>query len=202
VRTSRLEAALSQSEKRVTVRGLGVALRRTRMQWLGIGFGMLAVVWLWRRGMKPALNEVRSPARVVGALEFLLRRGLNGGTLRFQVDDDASRAVVFTKYIVAHGNVGCTGVCHQGAEPGARFDALRQDLVERAIPHTVVTTASGNGIEVTCERDLGLGVMLVVLAFQHLFQVNVGEHCIAVFEDVLSVDAPKFTGVDEGPRAS
>jgi hypothetical protein len=172
------------------------------VHWLGIGLGVLAVVWLWRRGMKPALNKVRSPARVAGALEFLLRRGLNGGTVRFQVDDDPSRAVVFTKFIVAHGNVGLTGVCHQGAEAGARFDALRQDLIERAIPHTVVKTALGNGVEVACKRDLGLGVMLVVLAFQHLFQLKLGEHCIAVFEDVLSADAPKFTGVDERPRAS
>jgi hypothetical protein len=172
------------------------------MHWLGIVLGVLAVVWLWRRGNRPALNKVRSPERVAGALEFLLRRGLNGGTVRFQVDEDPSRAVVFTKYIVAHGDVGCTGVCDQGEEPEARFDALRQDLVERAIPHTVVTTDSGRGIEIACKRDLGLGVMLVVLVFQHLFQVRLGEHCIAVFEDVLDVDAPKFTGVDKGPRAS
>jgi hypothetical protein len=172
------------------------------MHWPAIVLGVLAVVLLWRRGMKPALNKIRSPEHVAVSLKFLLRRGLNGGTARFQVDEDPSRAVVFTKYIVAHGDVGCTGVCHQGAEPDARFDALRQDLAERAIPHTVVTTDSGRGIEIACKRDLGLGVMLVVLAFQHLFQVRLGEHCIAVFEDVLDVDAPKFTGVDKDPGQS
>ena len=44
-----------------------------------------------------------------------------------------------------------------------------------------------------CGRDVGSGAMLVLLAFQYLFEVKLSEHCIVVFENTLDVDAPKFT---------
>jgi hypothetical protein len=38
--------------------------------------------------------------------------------------------------------------------------------------------------------------MLVILAFQRLFDTKLSEHCVALFDLVLIADRPSLTGVD------
>ena len=96
--------------------GLNIEMRITVLVLASIA----AIVWLWRRGMSPAPNRIESSEELHNAIDYLLRRGIHGGTLRFQVDDDADRSIVFTKYIIRHGEVGCRGHCRIAREPAER----------------------------------------------------------------------------------
>lgn len=159
--------------------------------------GVVLVAWVWHRGMRPAPNRVESPDELARALRYLLNRGIRGGTLRFQVESDASRAVVFTKYIRGPGDVGCRGRCRQGAEPAERLAAFRQDIVGRHIQASFSAEGPDTVVDLECGTDVGLGVMFVVLAFQRLFNVKLSTHCVAFFERVAIANAPAITGVDE-----
>jgi hypothetical protein len=171
------------------------------MLWVALLLVVLVFIWAWRRGMSPAPNRIESPAEVANALQFLLQRGIHGGTVRFQVDTDHSRAIVFTKYIVSHGDVGFQAQCAQGGEPEQRFASLREDLTQRGISHTVTTSEGDKVIEVQCGRDVGLGVMFVGLVFQRLFETTLGTHCVAFFEGVAIRDVSSLTGVDDIPES-
>lgn len=160
----------------------------------------LSVVWWWRRAMKPAPNRIESPDHLANAIDYFLRRGIHGGSVRFQIDDDASRAVVLTKYIVAHGNVGFSGRANCRAESEERIDSFRRDLTARGLNHTVTHAGGAAAVEIECGRDVGLGVMFVVLAFGTLFNTKLAEHCVAYFEGVAISSVPSITGVDEPPE--
>jgi hypothetical protein len=167
--------------------------------WLVLVVVLIVVIWGWRSGMRPAPNRIESLAEVSNALQFLIQRGINGGSVRFQVEMDASRAVLFTKYIIEHGNVGLRARCSRGREPESRFAALLDDLARRGIPHSITTAQEGEAIEMEIARDVGLGLMLVPLAFQDLFEVELRAHCVAFFEHVLIRYKASLTGVDDTP---
>ena len=155
--------------------------------------------------MRPAPYRIQSPTVISDALAFLIRRGIHGASLQFQFEmnpEEAvlrrppSRAVVFTKYIISHGDVGLRGSCSQGSEADSRLDALRLELERRGIPHSTAVRNGERIVDVPCGRDLGLGVMFVTLAFEHFFEARLEEHCVAYFERVADRDAPSITGVD------
>jgi hypothetical protein len=171
------------------------------MLWLALLLVVIAFIWAWRRGTSSAPNRIESPAEVANALQFLLQRGIHGGTVRFQVDTEQSRAIVFTKYIVNHGDVGLRAQCARGGEPEHRLDSLREDLAQRGFPHTLTTSEGDKVIEVQCGRDVGLGVMFVGLVFQRLFETKLSTHCVAYFEGVAIRDASSLTGVDDVPES-
>lgn len=174
---------------------------------LGIIIVATAIIWVWWKGTRPAPNRIRSPAGISDALAFLLRRGIHGASLQFQFEtqpDEAvlrrppSRAVVFTKYIISHGDVGLRGSCSQDSESESQFEALRQELERRGIPHSIAVREGRRTLDVHCARDLGLGAMFATLVFRHYFHAGVEEHCVAFFERVADKDAPSITGVDSG----
>jgi hypothetical protein len=155
--------------------------------------------------MRPAPFRIQSPTVISEALAFLIRRGIHGATLQFQFEMNPaeavlrrppSRAVVFTKYIISHGDVGLRGSCSQDGEAESRFDALQQELERRGIPHSITVRNGERTVEVHCARDLGLGLMFVTLAFEHFFETRLEEHCVAYFERTADRDAPSITGVD------
>jgi hypothetical protein len=155
--------------------------------------------------MRPSPHRIQSPSVISDALAFLIRRGIHGASLQFQFEETPaeavlrrppSRAVVFTKYIISHGDVGLRGSCSQDGETESRFEALRQELERRGIPHSISVREGVRTIDVHCGRDLGLGVMFVTLVFKHFFEARLEEHCVAFFERVADKDAPSITGVD------
>ena len=155
--------------------------------------------------MRPAPNRIQSPEAVSDALAFLIRRGIHGATLQLQFEANPeeavlrrppSRAVVFTKYIISHGDVGLRGTCSLDSDMESQFEALRQELVRRGIPHSVTVRDGRRAIDVHCGRDLGLGAMFITLAFGQYFEAGVEEHRVAFFERVADKDAPSITGVD------
>ena len=156
-----------------------------------------AILWVWRAGMRPAPNKIESPDHLASVIQFLVRRGIRGGSVRLQVDDDPSRAVTFTKYIVKRGDVGLVGRCTRGGEPELRFAAIQRDLTERGVPYKCIVQDGQPTLEIDCGRDLGLAVMFTLLVFQDLFDRNISEHCVAYFHDVLISDVPSLTGVDD-----
>jgi hypothetical protein len=155
--------------------------------------------------MRPAPFRIQSPTVISDALAFLIRRGIHGASLQFQFETNPaetvlrrppSRAVVFAKYIISHGDVGLRGSCSQDSEPAVRFDALRQELKRRGIPHSITIRNGERTVDVQCGRDLGLGLMFVTLAFKHFFEARLEEHCVAYFHRIADRDAPSITGVD------
>lgn len=170
------------------------------MLWVVLVLILIAVVWVWRVGTRAAPNRIEDGAGVSNALRYLIQRGVDGGSVRFQVNEDASRAVVFTKYIIAHGNVGLRARCSRGGESEARFRALRNDMVERGI-RDFTLTSDGETLEMDIGRDLGLGVVLVGLVFQQLFETELRTHCVAFFDGVVIRDESTLTGVDDAPSS-
>lgn len=76
------------------------------MIWLLIAAGLVLGVMFWPGGMKAAPNELGSPAEVTLTLRYLLERGVEGGSVRFQIRNDESRQLVLTKYSKARNDVG------------------------------------------------------------------------------------------------
>lgn len=107
-----------------------------------------------------------------------------------------SQSVVFTKYIISHGDVGLRGSCYQESGADSRFDALRQELERRGIRHSISVRAGEGTVDVHCGRDLGLGVMFAALVFEHFFEARLEDHCVAYFERTADRDAASITGVD------
>lgn len=154
----------------------------------------LAILWGWRRGMRPAPNKIESPDDVINALRYLFVHGIEGGTCRFQVGWDSGRSVLFSKHIIAPGSIDLRARCIDLPEAKPRLDAFTTELHRRGIPSVRKDEST---LRVDCGDDLGLGVMVVTLAFQELFKSKLSDHCVAFFDGVVISNSPSLTGIEE-----
>lgn len=154
----------------------------------------LLLVWLWRKGTAPAVNQVESVERAASALRFLLQRGIDGGSVSFHGSESDRRAVVFTKYIVSPGHVGMRASCLQEEVPDARFDSLLRELQKRGVTYSVVGERDQRRVDVECRQDVAMGADIASLMLRYLFEAEFGKHSVAYFRDVAISDAPSITG--------
>jgi hypothetical protein len=158
-----------------------------------------AIVWIWRRGMRPHPFELSYPGAIASLLRFLMVRGVykSGivGTATVCDRDHPEHCLVFSKYI-------------RDAQPGVRaefprvswsepyFDSFRTELVRRGVPHQELVQPSGPTLAFDFGRDLGGAHVVTHVLFEDVLGRRVARDCVAYLRDTVDVDSPRWTGVD------
>jgi len=159
----------------------------------------LAAFWIWFTTGSVA-NPLESPESVMTMLLILMNRGVKRGELRIQVRGDPRRQIIFTKYVQAPK----VGIRSSFVElPGTEdaFARLAQDLALRSIRHSRDRDRKGRRrLLMDYGRDLGLAHLVVVMAFEGAFNVQIANECVAYFKFVLGSNRPDMTGIDAPNR--
>lgn len=167
------------------------------MIWILLIVGIVLVAMFWPAGMKAAPNELGSPEEITLTLRHLLERGVEGGSVRFQVRDDESRQLVFTKYIKSRHDVGmrsCIPMTDGGDQAVGR---LTQELSDRNIRFSEREEKRRRCIVIDYGSDLGLAQLVARIMFERVFEVRIERDCVAYYKDVLMTNVPHLTGMDK-----
>ena len=146
-------------------------------------------------------NTLESQESVPIMLNGLLNRGIDGAELRFQVKNDSRRKLTFVKYIPATNDLRLRAAFGENATENA-VASFRNECRVRGITYREgdAEMAQSNVTFVDCDRDIGLGHLLVRLVFSSVYRVNIEQDCVAYFKNVLVADAPKLTHQPRGER--
>ncbi len=167
------------------------------MLWLISTLILVAVVWLWRAGMRPTANTLTLPDDVPATLRFLLNRGIENAEARIQVRHDPTRSIKFVKYIVAQNNVGFVGIfCEQPGLTEA-FESFRDALAARGTKYEQSSDNAGQScLKIDFIRDIESAHQIVRILFDDVFGVRLEQECVAFFKNVFEIHSAKLTGVD------
>jgi hypothetical protein len=170
------------------------------MAW-GLGtFVTLLVLWLWRRGMRPAPNDLTDPGAIVSALRLLITRGVHKSSIRgkltIQPRAKKQPQLVFTKHLSENGEFGIQSTLRlEGPLFGSR-DRLREALDARKVKYSEVRTSGSSSFSFELGRDFGLGLVITQIVFQEVIGISVARDCVAYFHDYVIRNTPSLTGVD------
>ena len=168
------------------------------MPWLAATLGFAALIWLWRMGTEPFANPISDGASLARALRLLLNRGVHAdgirGTLTISLARASAQRLVYAKYIEAQ-MVGFRATVPNELWVQAYLPALKAELDRRGIPFRTGEEPAALTIEL--KTDCGGAYMIARLLFEDTLGHRIARDCVATFRNVMNVNAPRFTGVDE-----
>jgi len=157
---------------------------------------IVAMIWPWRAGARAVANDLDEAGAVARALVHLRDRGVDASELRFRLREDAHRAVVFVKRIVARNTILVRGTfCDDRISP-ERFEAVKEALASRGIPYATAALNGHGCLTIEVINDMTEAERFVRTVFECGFNADIARDGVAYSKDTLVVNARWLTGVD------
>ena len=169
------------------------------LEWAAGAVGLFAL-WFWLATW-PAANDIPNPAFFARSLRLLISRGVHKGPVRASLllcpRGEKGRRLVFVKYIDPTRGTGIKAELARDGWASTHYASLRAELDRRGVAYVESASRDGPALRFDFGRDAGGAYLVARLLFEEMLGLRLHQDCVVYFRDVVLVNAPELTGVDD-----